>query len=691
MKKFLRNGRETVSRIAFSPAEQAITCLSIMLETVGFNVSASEIRQGRQLSKCQYTSLPAIAQELGFSLIPMDIDSILTNRNRCKPFIVELRDIGTVIIERDFRNFWANNPSKGWMNITPAQIKMQAATSHVLCLGQSNIKFNKRVKPSFLWSTLLADKTLFNLGIIIIILSFLKGLTVLLDPVIKNIYFTNVVQMGILDWARTLSILYFIVAVLGGILLVSATALSLLLTTRLSLKWSFNAFTALMRVPLEYIEIRASGDLMNRVRSSEQLGSFIGTNEIQLIGSMLNLVLLAFVLFSTSIPLAFIFIGFQVLAFGFVIKTNPGLKTRIDHLQQDTAMETTSFVKLFKGIDILRDQRRQLDAFRVHQLVVNRRIRTQQKTSTYSLMVKYGSTVIDTFQSIIMLTIAAIFIMNGQITLGEYVAFSAIISLALAPVKSISQFISSLQSIRTTHERILDVIEESSLQYKYGIQSTANNELLVIQIKDELEEENINKKNSKIQENQIILMQGGPSRLLLTDDYQSSIDLEAIIAGDNLLHDQIKMSVLCIDGRRELLVARSQPYIYSSSLRQNLTLGQLDSPLASLGEAESIAEHLGVSIKSLQQGSIQANASANDLHRIGVFRALWRAPRALIITDLPEEESSSRYEFHKRLIKLSEPFGIDLIRLSPWIGSNDSLWPVVFDLRMLKNYSLFRS
>ena len=158
-----------------------------------------------------------------------------------------------------------------------------------------------------------------------------------------------------------------------------------------------------------------------------------------------------------------------------------------------------------------------------------------------------------------------------------------------------------------------------------------------------------------------------------------------------LLHDQIKMSVLCIDGRRELLVARSQPYIYSSSLRQNLTLGQLDSPLASLGEAESIAEHLGVSIKSLQQGSIQANASANDLHRIGVFRALWRAPRALIITDLPEEESSSRYEFHKRLIKLSEPFGIDLIRLSPWIGSNDSLWPVVFDLRMLKNYSLFRS
>ena len=93
----------------------------------------------------------------------------------------------------------------------------------------------------------------------------------------------------------------------------------------------------------------------------------------------------------------------------------------------------------------------------------------------------------------------------------------------------------------------------------------------------------------------------------------------------------------------------------------------------------------------MQQGSIQANASANDLHRIGVFRALWRAPRALIITDLPEEEASSRFEFHKRLMKISEPFGIDLIRLSPWITSNDSLWPVVLDLRLLKNYSLFSS
>lgn len=691
MKKFLRNGRETVSQIAFSPAEQAITCLSIILETVGFNVSSSEIRQGRQLSKCQYSSLSALAQELGFNLIHSEMDSILADKKKQKPFIIDLKDIGTVIIEYNFGNYWANNPSKGWAKITAEQIRMQASSSQVLRLGKRNDMWTRRTKPSFLWSTLLTDKTLFNLAIIIIILSFLKGLTVLLDPVIKNIYFTNVVQMGILDWARTLSILYFVVAVLGGILLISATALSLLLTTRLSLKWSFNAFTALMRVPLEYIEIRASGDLMNRIRSSEQLGSFVGTNEIQLIGSILNLILLGFVLFSTSIPLAFIFIGFQVLAFGFVIKTNPGLKTRIDHLQQNSALETTSFVNLFKGIDILRDQRSQLDAFRIHQLVVNRRIRTQQKTSTYSLMVKYGSTVIDTFQSIVMLTIATIFIMNGRITLGEYVAFSAIISLALSPVKSISQFISSLQSLRTTHERILDVIEESSLQYKYGIQATTNNELLIIQIKSELVEETINNDNFKIPENQIILKQGGPSRLLLTDDYQSSIDIEALIAGDNLLQDQIKMSVICIDGRRELLVARSKPYIYSSNLKQNLTLGQLDSPLARLGEAESIAEHLGVSIKSLQQGSIQANASANDLHRIGVFRALWRAPRALIITDLPEEDASRRYEFHKRLIKISEPLGIDLIRLSPWIGSNDSLWPTVLDLRPLKNYLLFRS
>ena len=686
MKKFLRNGRETVSRIAFSPAEQAVTCLSIILETVGFNVSASEIRQGRQLSKCQYISLPTMAEELGFNLVSIDVGKVLVDKKMHKPFIIDLKDIGTVIIERDFDKYWANNPSKGWAKITADQIIMQASSSQVLCLGQRNNKWTRRTKSSFLWSTLLSDKTLYNVAIVIVILSCLKGLTVLLDPVIKNIYFTNVVQMGILDWARTLSILYFIVAVLGGVLLVSATALSLLLTTRLSLKWSFNAFTALMRVPLEYIEIRAPGDLMNRVRSSEQLGTFIGTNEIQLIGALLNLVLLGFVLFSTSIPLACIFIGFQVLAFVFVIKTNPGLKTRTDHLQQDSALETTSFIKLFKEISTLRDQRRELDAFRVHQLVVNRRIRSQQKTSIYTLMIKYGSTIIDTFQSIIMLTIAAILIMDGRITLGEYVAFSAIISLALSPVKSISQFISSLQSLRTTHERILDVIEESSLQHKYGIQPTTNSELLVIEIKSELAEERTNIDKTIIAQNQIILKQGGPSRLLLTDNFKSSILLEALIAGDNLLPESIKMSVLHIDGRRELLVARSQPYIYSSNLKQNLTLGELESPLARLGEPEVIAEHLGMTIKTLQQGSIQANASAKDLHRIGIFRALWRAPRALIITDLPEEDTASRDEFHKRLKKVSETFGIDLIRLSPSVVYEDPLWPEVLDLRQLQNF-----
>ena len=638
----------TARKIAFSQAEQAITCLAILLTNYGYMVSASEIRRGRKLSQCQYDRLIILAGELGFTLIETKVDSIGSRDDTKRSVIVNLEDQGSVILSIQGKDIWVDNPYKGISKLNDTEQKRQLFQSKGLIVDERKLSPRlKRIKPSLLWSLLLSDRSLYTVGAVVVLLSLVHGLVVLLDPIIKNIYFTNVVQMGITDWARTLAILYFLVAVSGGILLLAGSALSLMLTSRLSLKWSFNTYTALLRLPIEYLKMRSRGDLMNRVRSSESLGSFIGSDEIMLIGSVLNLVLLFVVLLSTSVPLALMLLCIQLLSLLFVLKTNDGWKTHSDSLQQQSALEAGSFVNLIGNVHLLRQQKLAANAFRIHQLVVNRRTRAQQQMSIYTIMVHFGSTTIDTLQSVVLLTMAALLIMDGQITLGEYVAFQAILGSVIAPIKKIATFISSLQTLRATHDRILDVIEESSLQEKHGIgDNIEGDQLLTIAITSDSSPDQPTQSLKALPRSLLKITKDVHSVCLVVNSLEQTRYLESVVSGERLVADSVKINIAHNDGSRELVIARTRPYLYPGSIKENITLGYpsgQDSPFKEINELVSLVgwhpERLANDIQELAEDEL-------EVQRLSIMRALWRGGAGILIGDdetTSNDENSNLY------------------------------------------------
>lgn len=653
----------TARRIAFSEAEQAITCLAILLENYGYMVSSSEIRRGRNLNRCQYDELGLLAEELGFKLIETSVDSIGSKADTNRSVIVNLDKQGSVIVNFQGKDIWLNNPYTGIKKITDEEQKHKLLLSKGLCVDESKLLTKlKRRKPSVLWSLILSDRSLYSVGAVIILISLIHGIVVLLDPIIKNIYFTNVVQMGLTDWARTLAILYFLVAVSGGILLISGSALSLMLTSRLSLKWSFNTYTALLRLPMEYLAMRSRGDLMNRVRSSERLGSFIGSDEIMLIGSALNLGLLFVVLLSTSIPLAIILLCIQVLSLLFVLKTNDGWKTRSDSLQQQSALETGSFVNLISNVQLLRQLKLSENAFRIHQLAVNRRTRAQQKMSLYTIFVHFGSTTIDTFQSIVLLTMAALLIMDGQITLGEYVAFQAILGSIIAPVKKIASFISNFQSLRATHDRILDVIEESSLQEKHGIgDGTKGNELICLSI-------NTSSRPNERREN--LLME--PLRInkrmgcvcLAVNSMDQLTYLESVMSGERLVADCVELNISHNDGSRELMIARTRPYLYPGTIKENITLGFPSGQDTPFNELNELVTLVGWRVDQLANDAQEVAEDNMEMKRLSIARALWRGGAGILINDIEKTSDKNIADEIERMITKISNKGMTVIVLT---------------------------
>lgn len=624
MKNFLKFKR-TRSRIAFSRKEQAVTALSIALEYYGYNITPAALKGGNSIDILTFESLLEIAENIGFTGHYSKLGDWLVKANPHDISLVNAYNMGTVVLQKSSKNtLLVNNPVRQEKFENTKNFSEQY--SECQCLILSNPDGLKKVDRMRMIGLILADKRFMSVSAVLLIISLFHGLIHLIDPVIKNVYFSNVVQFGITGWAQSLAIGYIIIAIFSGILLLSGGLIGYLLTSRLSLLWSYSVFSALLRMPDSYMELRTRGDMLNRVRTSEALASFFGTQEIVLIGSIFNSFVLLFVLASTSAPMAIIYSCFTLLSLLYIFSTNKGWKLRSDRLQQDQAIEVGSFVRMISSVKSFQYSRRADEVFRIHQLLIGNRLSSQQKMSLYSIYVNFGSTIIDVLQSVSLLTFAALLIMDGNISLGEYVGFSAIVSQLIAPTKKLTSFISKYQSMNAIFDRIIDVIDESRVQSKRGIQfKYSNNTILVIKINNV--DQSAKDSNSLVQ-----LDEASPHLELEFSSLRSLQEWESYLNGDKWLPHSINIEISCIKSRKMVLLSTPSPYLFRGSLLQNIIIGN-NPPDPLFYQLElALFREFGFNDFTLSQDVDIVRNIDNGLLLLSIARALHQQPRALLVS-----------------------------------------------------------
>lgn len=676
--------KKTKFCLAFSAREQSLACLSAVFASIGYQISAAEIRNNRPFSQCDYQSLPKLADEIG---IPLDTFSLVkSNWHQSAPYplIVLLKNYGAVILDSCNGNqICVNHPIYGWMTLELQQITDLLLSDSGYSLKQ-NFRFDqfRRRKPSFLYSIILSDRSLLILSLAILLVSVFYGLTSLLDPVMKNIYFTNVIQMSMKDWAKPIAILYFLAAVVVGIFLIMSTVLSALLTNRMALKVAFSAYSSTLRLPSEYLDNRQTGDLMSRVRSSEALASFIGSSEIMLLGSMINLCLLIGVLISISPILSILLITFQAVGLVVVFISNPGFKERADQLHNCSAKETSSFIRLFGSIRLYQALRKDLFGLRFHILHVSRRIRAQQQLTIYRDWVTFISSTIDKLQSAVLLTSASILIVDGRISLGEYIAFSAMLSLVISPMKRFSQFILSLQQIRTIHERVLDVCEEASLASNRSIRPTLNQELLSLMIANPAQLSDL-----EIEFPQPLVLKPDSSiGCLHLSSSEEMIRAERLLSGDVLTPTGVELRVDFSEGVKKVLVARTDPHIFSMGIIENITLKAHTGSAFNNTNVADLINKLQPDLLSPNYSGATLNLSNVQKHRLGILRALSQSPDVLFVSTCLNTTQQEEVLLHRGLHEICKTMGVRPFLITNKHQEQNELWGDSLDFSPWLNF-----
>lgn len=322
-------------------------------------------------------------------------------------------------------------------------------------------KTQKTVTMSSVFKTIMwPRRKILGIGLILIVISRLSGLYLpfaskqLLDDIVPNKDFDGLMQL-IIQVVAAITIQSVTSFVLTKLLSVEAQNLISQLRVQVQKK--------ILSLPINYFDNNKSGALVSRIMSDvEGVRNLIGTGLVQLVGGTITAVIALIWLIkinpimtaSTIIPIG-IFAFVAMKAFG---KIRPIFKNRGKLNAEVTGRltETLNGVRVIKGFNA-EDQENKIferGADELFQNVKSSLTATSLVTSAGTLLLGYASAGI--------MGIGGYFIMNNQMSNGEFIFFTLLLGFMIAPIVQMSNIGSQITEAFAGLDRTQEIMNMKS-------------------------------------------------------------------------------------------------------------------------------------------------------------------------------------------------------------------------------------
>ena len=322
---------------------------------------------------------------------------------------------------------------------------------------QKNFRFRDAFRQ-IIWPR---RKTLF-FGLILIVISRLASLVLpgaskyLVDDVIANqdvqmlktlliIVITSIVVQAITSFLLT------------RILSVEAQHLISELRTQVQRK--------VLSLPIHFFDENKSGALVSRIMNDvEGVRNLIGTGLVQLVGGTLTAIISLFLLIDISVPMT-LFVGVPVGIFGFIAlqgfkKIRPIFRKR----GQINAEVTGRLVETINGIRVIKGFNAEESENKIFEKGTQRIYQNIKESLTATALLSSSSTFLLGLASTGIMGIGGYFIIEGSMTIGDFLAFTLYLGFMIAPIVQMgnigSQLTEALAGLDRTEE-IMNQMPES--------------------------------------------------------------------------------------------------------------------------------------------------------------------------------------------------------------------------------------
>jgi len=295
----------------------------------------------------------------------------------------------------------------------------------------------KRITMAKVFKTIIwPRRNLLLLGLVLIVINRSAGLVLpgatkfLIDDVIGN---------------KDMEMLKILLMVVSGALIIQSTT-SYSLTKLLSVeaqhliaKLRSQVQQHILRLPIRFFDNSKSGELVSRIMSDvEGVRNLVGTGLVQLFGGALTSIV-AFVLLIRISPQMTFYVMVPLIIFGLIsLKAFSVIRPIFRKRGEINAEVTGRLTESLNGIRVIKGFNAEEQEIKTFEEGVERLFENVKKSLTTTSLVTSASTLLLGLASVGIMGVGGYLIMQGELTIGEFFAFTLYLGFLIAPIVQMS-------------------------------------------------------------------------------------------------------------------------------------------------------------------------------------------------------------------------------------------------------------
>ena len=488
----------------------------------------------------------------------------------------------------------------------------------------------------------------------VLLISFILQLFALVSPLFFQVVMDKVLVHKGLTTLDVLVVGLVVVVVFESILNGLRSYVFSHTTSRIDVELGARLFRHLVQLPLAYFQARRVGDSVARVRELENIRSFLTGNALTVLLDMLFSVVFVAIMLFYSIPLTLIVLASLPLYFGLSLAVVPILRKRLNVKFARGAENQAMLVETITGIQTVKAGALEPSFGRRWDNQLAAYVSASFRTQNLASWAHEGVSLIGKLVNAAMLWYGAHLVMGGELTVGQFVAFTMFAQRVAQPIMRMAQLWTDFQQTGISMARLGDILNTrtevppASAAQLPPVRGHVTLDAVTFRYRPEaapvLRQVSIDVKPGEVIG---IVGRSGSGKSTLTKLVQRLYVPEA----GRILVDGIDISLIdAAQLRRQVGVVLQENLLFNRSVRENIAIADPAAPLeavvrvAQLAGADEFISELPEGYDTIvgEQGS---SLSGGQRQRVAIARALFTNPRVLIF-----DEATSALDYESEAV-----------------------------------------
>ena len=283
-----------------------------------------------------------------------------------------------------------------------------------------------------------------------------KGLTPTATGMIPGIDLDKVGKI-----ALTLAILYVISAVVGYIQSFTVATI----VQRFSQRLRKAIQTKINKVPLSYFDSHSQGDTLSRVTNDvDLLGQSLNQSLGTLVTSTMLLIGSIFMMFHSNVSMALTAIGSVLIGFVLVMVIMGSSQPLFKRQQNNLAAINGYVEEIYSGHNVVTSYNAAGETSETFKKLNTNLYKSMWQSQFLSGIMMPLMIFVGNFGYVMVCVVGAVKVINGDITMGDVVAFMIYVRIFSQPLSQIAQAFTQMQSATAAMSRVFEFLEEDEME-----------------------------------------------------------------------------------------------------------------------------------------------------------------------------------------------------------------------------------